>query len=162
MISRWPSAAIRREAAALWLLAWPVLVGQVATVAMGVVDVAMTGHASAEDLAAVSLGASIWSIVVVTIMGILMAVNTLVAHKVGAGSTAQIPHLVRQALWKSLFIGILAWGFALAATLVHHTVRQITLRYRVRTTTQIQGHTTFKNLMVRYIPDCVGGRWPYV
>jgi MATE family multidrug resistance protein len=118
LISRWPSAAIRREAAALWLLAWPVLVGQVATVAMGVVDVAMTGHASAEDLAAVSLGASIWSIVVVTIMGILMAVNTLVAHKVGAGSTAQIPHLVRQALWKSLFIGILAWGFALAATLV--------------------------------------------
>lgn len=110
--------AARREAAALWLLAWPVLVGQVATVAMGVVDVAMTGHASAEDLAAVSLGASVWSIVVVTIMGILMSVNTLVAHKVGAGSTAQIPHLVRQALWKSLFIGLIAWVAANAATLV--------------------------------------------
>jgi MATE family multidrug resistance protein len=118
LIPRWPSTAIRREAAALWLLAWPVLIGQVATVAMGVVDVAMTGHASAEDLAAVSLGASVWSIVIVTVMGILMSVNTLVAHKVGAGSTAQIPHLVRQALWKSLFIGGLAWAASNVATLL--------------------------------------------
>lgn len=115
---RWPGTAIHREAAALWLLAWPVLIGQLATMAMGVADVAMTGHASAEDLAAVSLGASVWSIVIVTIMGILMSVNTLVAHKVGAGSTAQIPHLVRQALWKSLFVGLIAFVAANGSTLV--------------------------------------------
>ena len=47
---------IRTEILTLWRLSWPVLVGQLATVGMGVVDVAMTGHVSAEELAAVSLG----------------------------------------------------------------------------------------------------------
>ena len=39
---------LRREAAALWHLAWPVLIGQLATVGMGVADVAMTGHTHAD------------------------------------------------------------------------------------------------------------------
>ncbi len=109
---------VRREATALWQLAWPVLVGQVATVAMGVVDVAMTGHASAGDLAAVALGASVWSIVIITVMGVMMAVNTLVAHEVGAGAFGRIPHLVRQSLWKAVLIGILACLAANAAASV--------------------------------------------
>ena len=68
--------SIRIEAAALWRLAWPMLVGQLASVGMGVADVAMTGHASAEQLAAVSLGASIWSIIMVTVSGTMMAINS--------------------------------------------------------------------------------------
>ena len=40
---------IRTEVAALWQLAWPVLIGQLATVGMSVADVAMTGHLSSED-----------------------------------------------------------------------------------------------------------------
>jgi MATE family multidrug resistance protein len=75
---------------------------------MGVVDVAMTGHASAEDLAIVSLGTSVWSIVIVTVMGVMMSINTLVAHAIGAGAFDQVAHLVRQALWKSLLIGAVA------------------------------------------------------
>ena len=53
---------IRSEFSALWQLAWPVLIGQIATVGMGVADVAMTGHLNAEELAAVSLGTSVWTI----------------------------------------------------------------------------------------------------
>jgi MATE family multidrug resistance protein len=84
------------------------LVGQVATVGMGVADVAMTGHVSAEELAAVSLGASVWSIVLVTVMGVMMAINTVVAHEMGAAHYDRIPHVVRQALWKGLGVGLLA------------------------------------------------------
>lgn len=101
-------AAFQKEATALWQLAWPVLVGQLATVGMAVADVAMTGHASPEDLAAVSLGASIWSIVIVTVMGIMMAINAVVAHEVGSGEFGRIPHVVRQSLWKSLGVGLIA------------------------------------------------------
>ncbi|MET3134700.1 MATE family multidrug resistance protein [Oxalobacteraceae bacterium GrIS 1.11] len=111
-------SAIRTEAAALWRLAWPMLVGQLATVGMGVADVAMTGHASAEELAAVSLGASIWSIVLVTVTGIMMAINSVVAHEVGAGNLQAIPHSARQALWKALGVGLLACALANLATLV--------------------------------------------
>ncbi|WP_409567687.1 MATE family efflux transporter [Rugamonas sp. DEMB1] len=93
--------AIRAEAAGLWRLAWPMLVGQLATVGMGVADVAMTGHASADELAAVSLGASIWSIILVTVTGVMMAMNSIVAHDVGAGQLGKIPRAVRQGLWKA-------------------------------------------------------------
>jgi MATE family multidrug resistance protein len=111
-------ANIRLEAAALWRLAWPMLVGQLATVGMGVADVAMTGHASADELGAVSLGASIWSIILVTVSGTMMAINSVVAHDVGAGALARVPHVVRQSLWKALGVGVTAMLLANLATLL--------------------------------------------
>jgi MATE family multidrug resistance protein len=111
-------APIRTEVATLWRLSWPMLVGQLATVGMGVADVAMTGHVSAAELAAVSLGASVWSIVLVTVMGIMMAINTVVAHEVGAARFDKIPHSVRQALWKGLIVGVVACLLANLCTLL--------------------------------------------
>ena len=102
----------------MWHLAWPVLVGQLATVGMSAADVAMTGHASADDLAAVALASSVWSIVLVTIMGVMMAVNAVVAHEVGAGAAENIPHIVRQALWQALGIGLMACAVLALSTQV--------------------------------------------
>lgn len=109
---------VRREIAAMWQLAWPVLIGQLATVGMGVADVAMTGHTSADELAAVSLGASVWSIILVTVTGVMMAINSIVAHDIGAGALHKVPHAVRQSLWKALGVGVLAMLLANLATLV--------------------------------------------
>jgi MATE family multidrug resistance protein len=78
----------------------------------------MTGHASAGELAAVSLGASIWSIILVTVSGTMMAINSVVAHEVGAGAFGTIPHSVRQALWKALGVGVAAALLANLATLL--------------------------------------------
>ena len=78
-----PQPGVRRrqqvwgELRALWHLAWPILIGQLATVGMAVADVAMTGHYSAADLAGVSLGVSVWNMVIITIMGIMMAINPI-------------------------------------------------------------------------------------
>lgn len=115
-----PAARTRfgNEVRGLWLLAWPILVGQLATVGMAVVDVAMAGHASAQDLAGVSLGVSIWNMLIITLMGVLMSVNPVVAHQVGAGELAAVPHVVRQALWKALGVGMLALLLANWATLL--------------------------------------------
>lgn len=101
-------SAIRTEINAIWQLAWPVLIGQLATVAMGVVDVAMTGHLSANDLAAVAMGTALWIIAIVTMMGVMMSVNALVAHEVGANRMDKIGHLVRQALWLAALVGVVA------------------------------------------------------
>ena len=100
------------EIRSLWQLAWPILIGQLATVGMSVTDVAMAGHASAQDLAGVSLGVSIWNMTMLTLMGLLMSINPLVAHHVGADEHHAIPHLVRQGLWKALAVGLLAFGIA--------------------------------------------------
>ena len=117
-VRRLNSPAVRRETAALWQLAWPILIGQLATMGMGVVDVAMAGHASAQDLAGVSLGVSIWHLVIITLMGILMAVNPIVSQHVGAREFTQIPGVVRQALWKALGLGLIAMVVANAAALM--------------------------------------------
>ena len=112
------SIAVRLEASALWKLAWPILIGQLATVGMSVADVAMAGHASAQDLAGVSLGVSIWHIVMITLMGVLMAVNPIVSQHVGAGELGRVPPIVRQALWKAVGVGLLAMLAANGAALV--------------------------------------------
>lgn len=109
---------IRSELKSLWQIAWPVLIGQLANVGMGAADVAMTGHLSAQDLAAVALGTSLWSIILVTVMGIMIAINALVAHEVGANNVKRIPHIVRQGLWMAFGTGILACIALNAATWV--------------------------------------------
>lgn len=121
-LRRLHSPAVRLETAALWALAWPILIGQLATVGMGVVDVAMAGHASAQDLAGVSLGVSIWHLAIVTLMGVLMAVNPIVSQHVGAGTLGQVPGVVRQALWKAVGLGLLAMLVVNAAALVFNVM----------------------------------------
>ncbi|MCL6484866.1 MAG: MATE family efflux transporter [Janthinobacterium lividum] len=111
-------SAVRTEVSLLWKLAWPILIGQLATVGMGAADVAMTGHTNPEELAAVSLGAAIWSIVLVTVSGVMMAINTLVAHEIGAARHDQVPHIVRQSLWKGLLVGLVACLLTNLAALV--------------------------------------------
>ena len=131
--------ALRTELRALWQFAWPLLIGQLATVGMAVADVAMAGHASAQDLAGVSLGASIWIIVVVTLMGVMMSVNPLVAHHVGAKEFAKVPHLVRQALWMALGVGAVAMVLANLSTLIFD---HMTLEPAVRIIAQRFVHIT--------------------
>ncbi|MDI1244277.1 MAG: MATE family efflux transporter, partial [Rhodoferax sp.] len=106
------------ELRGLWHLAWPILVGQLAYVGMAVVEVAMAGHASAQDLAGVSLGVSIWNMLIISMMGVMMAINPVVAHHMGARDLRQVPHVVRQALWKGLFVGLVAMGLANLASLL--------------------------------------------
>ena len=136
-IAAQPSNGVRvwTEMLALWQLAWPILIGQLANVGMAVADVAMAGHASAQDLAGVALGSSVWMIVVVTLMGIMMSVNPTVAHYVGAGQFDRVPHVVRQALWKGLGVGVIALVLANTSTLIFDqmelepAVRDIAVRF---------------------------------
>ena len=97
---------------------------------MAVVDVAMAGHASAQDLAGVSLGVSIWNMLIITLMGLMMSVSPMVAHQVGAGDLRAVPHVVRQALWKALGLGLLA---ALLANWAALLFEHMTLEPSVRT-----------------------------
>ena len=145
-------AVIAAELRALWLLAWPILVGQLANVGMAVVDVAMAGHASADDLAGVSLGVSIWNIVIITLMGVMMSVSPLVAHYVGAKEFERIPHVVRQGLWKALAVGVIAVLVANLAAQVFHTmsidpaVRTLALNFVLITSLGLPAFTGYRVL----------------
>ncbi|MBL8488342.1 MAG: MATE family efflux transporter [Rhodocyclaceae bacterium] len=90
----------------LYRLAWPVLVAQLAVMANGVADTMMAGRLSAEDLAAVGVGASVYITVFVTAMGVLLALSPVVAHHYGAGRREEIGADIRQAAWLAMFLAV--------------------------------------------------------
>ena len=89
-------------------LAWPVLIAQLAVMAYAVIDTMMAGRFATEDLAAVGIGASIYFSVFVAFMGVLLAVSPTVAQLLGARRHAEIGEQVRQAMWLTLGLAVVA------------------------------------------------------
>jgi len=79
-----PLLPTRAELRALLALAVPVVVVQVGMMLMGVVDTLMVGHLSPAALAAVALGNLYFFAVVIFGMGVLMALDPVIAQAVGA------------------------------------------------------------------------------
>ena len=72
----------------------------------GVVDTVLTGHASALDLAAMGLGASVYSTVFVSLLGALNALNPIIAQHHGARRDLAIGASYVQGLWLASLLGI--------------------------------------------------------
>ncbi|MBL4875569.1 MAG: hypothetical protein JKY10_03620 [Cohaesibacteraceae bacterium] len=85
------------------------MVAQLAQTANGFVDAVMAGQASALDLAAVSVGSSIWIPVYLLINGILAAVTPIVAQQQGAGNHIDSGVTARQGLWIGLILGVMGF-----------------------------------------------------
>ena len=116
-------ARVRLEVRALLTLAFPIIISQVATTAMGFVDAVMAGRVGPRDLAAVALGNSIWVPVFLLISGILLATTPKVAQRFGAGSHGEIGPVVRQAMWLALITGLAAMLVLLGAEPVLHVMK---------------------------------------
>lgn len=87
-------------------LAWPILVGQLAVIANGVIDTAMTSRFSATDLAALALGASIYISIFVGLNGVLAAMGPIIGQLYGAQRFAAIGAELKQGAWLALFLTI--------------------------------------------------------
>ncbi len=87
-------------------LAAPVVVVQVGLMLMGVVDTMVVGRLSAEALAAVALGNLIVLSVAAFGMGLLMALDPLVAQAVGAGDTRTVRRSVQRGLILAAMISV--------------------------------------------------------
>lgn len=87
-------------------LAAPLVLGQLSTVGMNVIDAMLAGHLDARILGAVAVGTSIWSIAIVSGIGVMMALPASVAQLDGARRRHEIGPLFRQALWLALGLGL--------------------------------------------------------
>jgi len=94
-------------------LAWPILIGQLAVIANGVIDTAMTARFSATDLAALALGTSIYISVFVGLNGVLTALSPIVGQLYGARHFDAIGSEVKQGVWLALFLTITGCIFLL-------------------------------------------------
>lgn len=107
MPSRAPAARpFAMHLAATLRLAAPLVAGQLASVAMTVIDTLLAGHHGAATLAAVAVGTAVWSLVILVLIGILLALPPFVSQLDGAGRRSEIGPLFRQALWLALALGV--------------------------------------------------------
>lgn len=100
------SPMFRATARGLVAHAFPVLIAQLSSIGMMVVDTAVLGHVSSLDLAAVAIGGGIHVSVVFALVGILQAVTPLVAHLHGAGRDAEVAGILQQGFWLALALAV--------------------------------------------------------
>ncbi len=86
-------------------LSIPLVISQLTSMMIGVVDVVMSGRLGTIPLAAVSIGGAIWAIGVMVVLGVLMATPPLISELDGANERNKIGPLVRQLMWLALIIG---------------------------------------------------------
>ena len=86
------------EAKKLIAIAIPILLAQIAQNSMGLVDTIMAGRVSAVDMAAISVGASIWLPLVLFGHGLLLALPPSISYLNGSGKRHKIAHQIRQGL----------------------------------------------------------------
>lgn len=85
----------------------PILVAQVSTAGVTFINTTMAGHAGADDLAGVSVGAGLFYPLLASIIGLLMAGTPLMAQLIGKKDRDSLPFIVRCGAAIGLFISLL-------------------------------------------------------
>lgn len=115
-LNRYPYASFLNESKHLVQLALPMMFASVAAVGVGVVDTVMAGGVGKDDLTAVALGSALFNTVFITLMGVMTALNPVIAQMHGAGETNQVGEVGRQGLWFAGFVGV--FGMVLMLLLI--------------------------------------------
>lgn len=87
-------------------LSYPIVIGQLGIVLMGVADVLMIGRLDSINLAAASLANAVYFLVAILGIGTLTAVSPLVAKSRGAGHPNQCAILFRQSIIAAFLLGV--------------------------------------------------------
>ena len=90
---------LRAESRITFTLALPIAIGQLASMAMSVVDTLLAGRHGPITLAAVAVGSAIWSLAMLICIGLMMAIPPTVSQLNGAGRRSEVGPVWRQALW---------------------------------------------------------------
>ena len=94
-----PRRAILTQAA-------PIVLGQVAVMANGLIDNIMAGQASAQVLAAMAVGSSIYISLYVGLMGVIIGLTPICSAHYGAGRTREIGLDTAQGIWIALLLSV--------------------------------------------------------
>ncbi|ALU87943.1 MATE family efflux transporter [Herbaspirillum rubrisubalbicans] len=106
MTKELPALSSRHHVGRIARLAWPLLIGQLAIIANGVIDTVMVSRFSALDLGALALGVSIYISVFVGLSGVLQALQPTIGQLFGAGRLDEIGNEVKQGMWLAVLLSI--------------------------------------------------------
>lgn len=104
--SRSVSIAWRHELAATLKLAWPLVLTQLATIALNTVDVIMIGWLGPDELAAATLATSLIFPLTFFGIGLLAATAAMFSHEIGAIRLRGVRRTLRQGFWVAITLCI--------------------------------------------------------
>lgn len=84
----------------------PILITQVSMYLMNFFDTVMSGRVSAEDLAGVAIGSSIWVPVFTGINGVLLAITPIIAQLLGAKASNIMTKKIQQGIYLAIVLAI--------------------------------------------------------
>ena len=95
-----------KEIIALSIQAWPLSLSFLGHMAMGITDSIMVGRLGSIELAAVSLGATIYFVIFLINLGIVVSITPLVSQYLGARKPRMIRRVTRQGIWAGILLSI--------------------------------------------------------
>ncbi|OAH60973.1 MATE family efflux transporter [Domibacillus aminovorans] len=116
----------------------PILITQLAMFSMTFFDTIMSGRYSADDLAGVAVGSSLWVPVYTGLSGILMSITPIIGHLIGGGQLKKVAFSVMQGIYVSLFIAGVTYALGLLFLMpimntmnLEENVRRIAIEYAI-------------------------------
>ncbi|MDX1906765.1 MAG: MATE family efflux transporter [Bacteroidia bacterium] len=106
------------------ILSFPVVVGQLGTMLMGITDTLMVGRLGYVYVSAGSLANSIFFLISVLGIGITFAITPLVAEAAAKGATEQGAGYLRQGIWVGTGAALIIMVLTLAAAQLLYLMRQ--------------------------------------
>ena len=101
------SRAWGSEFRALFTLSWPLVIAQLAQIALSTTDVVMLGWLGPKFLASAALANAFFIAMQLFGMGIVEAVSPMVAQALGARDYRSVRRTLRQGVWLALLVGLL-------------------------------------------------------
>lgn len=139
-------------------LAYPVVIGQLGIIMMGVVDSLMVGQLGAAPLAAASLGNSLTFIVLIIGIGVSLAITPLVAIAVGANKFEDCGIYFRQSLLvNSVLSIIIALIIYFAADLIQYFDQPVEVQLQAVSYMRILGFSSVPLLLFQTYKQFIEG-----
>jgi len=139
-------------------LAYPVIIGQLGIIMMGVVDSLMVGKLGAAPLAAASLGNTLAFIMLIIGIGVSLAVTPLVAIAIGAKKFEDCGIYFRQSLLvNGIFSILLAVIIFFAAGLIQYFDQPLEIQYQAESYMRILGFSSVPLLLFQTYKQFIEG-----
>jgi MATE family multidrug resistance protein len=139
-------------------LAYPVIVGQLGLIMMGVVDSIMVGELGAVPLAAASLSNSLIFLVLIIAIGNAVAVTPLIAILVGAKKLDECGVYFRQSLLLNLLMGLFVFIIiAIGVNYLHLLGQQSEVQVKAKSYMLIIGLSIFPQMIFQTYKQFIEG-----
>ncbi|XBC39331.1 MAG: MATE family efflux transporter [Buchnera aphidicola (Nurudea shiraii)] len=113
-----------QEIKMLFKIIIPIMLAQISQMSIGFINSIMTKSLSHSEIAAISIGTSIWYPIILFGHGLLLSLVPIISYMNGSGKTKEISHQITNAYWLATFISIIImsilWNIHYITSLIHN------------------------------------------